>query len=313
MQVITTLTLASLTALGATALTVDDGGTCSASKTAAWHNDEASDIVSTAVNAGSFNTLVAAVKAAGLVEALQGEGPFTVFAPTDEAFAKLPAGTLESLLEPKNKAKLASILTYHVVPANVMARDVVKVTAADTLNGQRLDVLVSEERGVRIDGANVVKTDIKCSNGTIHVIDTVMLPSDKSIVATADGAGTFKTLLAAAKAAGLAKTLAEGGPFTVLAPTDDAFAKLPAGTVESLLKPENKEKLATILKYHVISGRVFSDGAIKAGHAATLQGGEVRFQADEHGVRVEGANVVAADLDASNGVVHVIDTVLMPR
>ena len=290
----------------------DEGSTCSATKTAAWTEKDSRDIVSTAIGAGSFNTLVAAVKAAGLVEALQGDGPFTVFAPTDDAFAKLPKGTLESLLKPENKAQLTAILTYHVVPGDVRAKQVVKVDAAETLNGQRLDVQV-EEGAVRIDGANVIQTDIGCSNGVIHVIDAVMLPSQKSIVATAKEAGTFGTLLAAAQAAGLAETLAEGGPFTVLAPTDEAFAKLPAGTVDSLLKPENKEKLASILKYHVISGRVFSDAAAKAGRAATLQGGEVKFRASEKGVWVEGAQVVATDLDASNGVIHVIDAVLLPE
>jgi uncharacterized surface protein with fasciclin (FAS1) repeats len=133
------------------------------------------DIVATAVAAGSFNTLVAAVKAAGLVETLQGPGPFTVFAPTDEAFAKLPAGTVESLLEPGNKDKLVAILTYHVVPAEVLAADVVTLTEAPTVNGQKIKVDTSN--GVKVDGANVVQTDIKCDNGVIHVIDAVILPS----------------------------------------------------------------------------------------------------------------------------------------
>ena len=114
-------------------------------------------------------------KAAGLVETLKGPGPFTVFAPTDEAFAKLPAGTLESLLKPENKAKLAGILTYHVVAGKVMAADVVKLTSAKTVNGQSVKVAVNGGK-VTVDGANVVKTDIAASNGVIHVIDAVMLP-----------------------------------------------------------------------------------------------------------------------------------------
>jgi uncharacterized surface protein with fasciclin (FAS1) repeats len=133
------------------------------------------DIVDNAVAAGSFNTLAAALKAAGLVETLKGPGPFTVFAPTDEAFAKLPAGTLESLLKPENKAKLAGILTYHVVPGKVMAADVVKLTSAKTVNGQSVKVAVNGGK-VTVNGANVVKTDIAASNGVIHVIDAVMLP-----------------------------------------------------------------------------------------------------------------------------------------
>jgi uncharacterized surface protein with fasciclin (FAS1) repeats len=132
------------------------------------------DIVAVASSAGSFNTLVAAVKAAGLVETLQGPGPFTVFAPTDEAFAKLPKGTLEDLLKPENKAKLTAILTYHVVPGKIMAADV-KTMKAKTVNGKELDVKAGSG-GVKINRAKVVKTDIETSNGVIHVIDTVILP-----------------------------------------------------------------------------------------------------------------------------------------
>ena len=133
------------------------------------------DIVDTAVGAGSFKTLVAAVQAAGLVETLKGKGPFTVFAPTDEAFAKLPKGTVETLLKPENKAKLQAILTYHVVSGSVMAADVVKLTGAVTVQGQQVDIAVKDGK-VTVDGANVVKTDIACSNGVIHVIDSVILP-----------------------------------------------------------------------------------------------------------------------------------------
>jgi uncharacterized surface protein with fasciclin (FAS1) repeats len=133
------------------------------------------DIVDTAVSAGSFNTLVAAVKAAGLVETLKGTGPFTVFAPTDDAFAKLPAGTVDDLLKPENKAKLQAILTYHVVPGKVMAADVTGIDSAKTVNGQSLAVKV-EGDAVMIDNAKVIKTDIVCSNGVIHVIDSVVLP-----------------------------------------------------------------------------------------------------------------------------------------
>ncbi len=133
------------------------------------------DIVDTAVKAGSFNTLVAAVQAAGLAETLKGEGPFTVFAPTDDAFAKLPAGTLDDLLKPENKDKLAAILTYHVVSGKVMAKDVMTMKEAKTVNGQ--SVMVSMEADtVMIDNAKVVNADIECSNGVIHVIDTVILP-----------------------------------------------------------------------------------------------------------------------------------------
>ena len=132
------------------------------------------DIVVVASEAGSFKTLVAAVKAAGLVETLQGKGPFTVFAPTDEAFAALPEGTVESLLKPENKDKLVAILTYHVIPAKVKAADV-KTMQAKTVNGQKANIKVTD-KGVTIDKANVIKTDVMASNGVIHVIDKVILP-----------------------------------------------------------------------------------------------------------------------------------------
>jgi uncharacterized surface protein with fasciclin (FAS1) repeats len=136
-------------------------------------NQDQKDIVDTAVAAGSFNTLVAAVKAAGLVETLKGKGPFTVFAPTDEAFAKLPAGTVEALL--KDKEKLTKILLYHVVSGNVMAKDVVKLKSAKTVQGSSVKITAKDGK-VMVDNANVVKTDIATSNGVIHVIDTVIIP-----------------------------------------------------------------------------------------------------------------------------------------
>lgn len=132
------------------------------------------DIVDTAVGAGVFNTLVAAVQAADLVDVLKGEGPFTVFAPTDEAFAALPEGTLESLLLPENKGTLAAILTYHVVAGQVLAADVVGLESAETVNGQSITIDISE--GVKVDGANVVTTDVLATNGVIHIIDAVILP-----------------------------------------------------------------------------------------------------------------------------------------
>jgi uncharacterized surface protein with fasciclin (FAS1) repeats len=153
--------LAILTLAGATSLTA---GTATKQK----------DLVGVAAEAGSFNTLVAAVKAAGLVETLQGDGPFTIFAPTDSAFAKLPPGTVDDLLKPQNKAKLVAVLTYHVVPGKIMAADVT-TSKATTVNGQSLSIAVTEG-GVTVDGARVVKADVAASNGVIHVIDSVILP-----------------------------------------------------------------------------------------------------------------------------------------
>ncbi len=168
------LTLAALVATAVFTLPAH-AGSCSADKaTSAAKTQPARDIVAVASSAGSFNTLVAAVQAAGLVETLQGKGPFTVFAPTDEAFAKLPAGTVESLLLPENRAKLIAILTYHVVPGKVLAADVTTSQAA-TVNGQKLPLVVANGK-VTAGSANVVATDVPASNGVIHVVDSVILP-----------------------------------------------------------------------------------------------------------------------------------------
>lgn len=152
-------------------------GHTSAEKASHGEVHEAKNIVETAVEAGSFGTLVAAVKAAGLVETLAEGGPFTVFAPTDEAFAKLPKGTVESLLKPENKDKLIAILTYHVVSGEVTSANVIKVKTAKTVQGQDLAVTFADGE-VMINNANVVKADITAGNGVIHVIDTVLLPTD---------------------------------------------------------------------------------------------------------------------------------------
>jgi len=264
------------------------------------------DIVDTAVAAGSFKTLVAAVKAAGLVDTLKGAGPFTVFAPTDAAFAKLPKGTLESLLKPESKQKLAAILTLHVVPGRLVAADVSSTTHATTVQGTDL-LFAAGADGVKVDLANVVKADVLATNGVIHVIDRVLLPKD--VVETAAVAGQFKTLLAAAGAAGLVKALkAPDATLTVFAPTDKAFSALPAGTVEDLLRPANRERLAAILKYHVLSRRLM----LTSQSLITLQGDRVQVRAAGP-ARVDEANVLLADVKATNGVIHVIDQVLLPN
>jgi len=296
-------------------------GQCSSSKAAceekganvvlASYEHAEKDIVDTAIGAGSFKTLVAAVQAAGLVDTLRGKGPFTVFAPTDEAFAKLPKGTVEELLKPENKAKLTSILTFHVVPGAVMAKDV-KSGPAVTANGQRVEIVVKDGK-VMIENATVKTADVAASNGVIHVIDTVIMPSQDTIVQTAVKAGKFTTLATLLEKAGLVGALQGPGPFTVFAPTDEAFAKLPKETVESLLKPENIEQLKKILTYHVVQGRVFSNTVAKGWASSTLAGVELTSKATGGTVTVGGAGLVKTDIDASNGVIHVVDTVLIPK
>ena len=267
---------------------------------------EEKTIVETAVAAGDFGTLVAAVKAAGLAETLSGAGPFTVFAPTDAAFAKLPTGTVEALLA--NPEKLKSLLLFHVVSGSVMAKDVTGLKTAPTVFGQ--DLAVDASDGVKINGATVTAADIACSNGVIHVIDTVLLP--KNVVDIAAGNEDFSTLVAAVTAAGLVETLSGDGPFTIFAPTNEAFAKLPAGTVEDLLKPENKAKLAAILTYHVVPGKVMAADVAGLSKATTVQGGDVSIKSKRDTVTINGAKVTVTDIVGSNGVIHVIDTVILP-
>ena len=313
-MILSTTLLSSLMLLGG----ADEA--CSAKRTAAAtqpYKNPDKNIVETAVAAGSFKTLAAALEAGDLVGALQGDGPFTVFAPTDEAFAKLPKAQLASLLKPENKGLLQAILTYHVVPGKLEAKDVLKSKGVATLNGQRIDFATSDA-GVTVDGALVTKVDIQCSNGVIHVIDSVILPSTTDIVETAVAAGSFKTLAAALTAANLVEALQADGPFTVFAPTDEAFAKLPAGTVEGLLKPENRKKLAAVLKFHVIPGRVYADSVAAGGEFKTLQGSQltsktVKTRDMPDKVMINGARVVKADIETSNGVIHVIDSVMLPE
>ncbi len=266
------------------------------------------DIVDIAVEDGRFTTLVEAVQAAGLVETLKSEGPFTVFAPTDEAFAKLPEGTLEALLKPENKQQLTDILLYHVLPGKVMASEVKDGLIADTALGTSVFFKVDMGKAY-INEAQIIITDIEASNGVIHVIDAVILPKD--IVDTAVF-NKFNTLVAAVQAAGLVETLKSEGPFTVFAPTDEAFAKLPAGTLENLLKPANKKQLTDILLYHVVSSRVLAEDVVKLERAETVLGKPVTIKIQDGKVYVNEAQVVLTDIKTTNGVIHVIDTVILP-
>jgi len=268
------------------------------------------DIVDTAVADGRFTTLAAALGAAELVETLKGEGPFTVFAPTDDAFAALPEGTVESLLLPENKQALTDILLYHVVSGKVMAEDVVTLTEAETVLGQNVSIKVDMGK-VYVNDSEVIITDIVTSNGIIHVIDAVLLPKD-DIVDTAVADGRFTTLAAALGAADLIETLKGEGPFTVFAPTDDAFAKLPAGTVESLLLPENKQTLIDILLYHVVAGKVMAADVVTLTEAETVLGQNVTIKVENGKVYINDSEVIITDIVTSNGVIHVIDAVLLP-
>lgn len=267
------------------------------------------DIVEAAQAAGSFTTLIGAIEAAGLVETLKGEGPFTVFAPTDEAFARLTEVELDAITGDVDL--LTRVLTYHVVPGDLRAADVANLTSVPTVNGKEL--FVSVEGGeVYVDGRRVSQTDIVVENGVIHVLDGVLLPElILDIVETAQNAGGFNSLLAAVEAAGLTEVLKGEGPFTLLAPTDAAFAKIPADVLDGLLA--DVDALTEVLTYHVIDGEAPASVVAQLDAATTLQGGEVAISVAEDGtVRINDSTVLLTDIMTRNGIIHAIDTVLLP-
>jgi transforming growth factor-beta-induced protein len=258
----------------------------------------AKDIVDTAVGVGQFTTLAKALTDTGLVATLKGAGPFTVFAPTDAAFAALPAGTLASLTNDQLKA----ILLYHVVGAKALAADL-DGKPLSSVGGPSL--FVNLTGGVTINDAKVTTADVAASNGVIHVIDKVLLPPN--IVDAAKYAGKLTTLVKAVTDAGLADTLSGPGPFTVFAPTDDAFAALPAGTLAGLSPAD----LKNVLLYHAVSGSVKSTD-LSAGKVDTLLTGKQVTVDLSSGVKINDAAVAIADVVVTNGIIHVIDKVLLP-
>ena len=270
-------------------------------------------IVETAVAAGSFKTLAAALEAADLVNTLNSKGPFTVFAPTDDAFAKLPKGTVKDLLKPENKQKLQAVLKFHVIPGEVSLSDALNAGTAKTVQGEPVTIGFKEGK-VRVNNASLQTADLRTSNGVIHVIDSVLLPPapKNDIASVAKRAGQFNTLLAAVDAAGLSDILQSPKPVTVLAPTDAAFKALPKGTVASLLKPENKQKLQSILSLHVLKGKVSAGDALNAGSAKSVGGGGLEFGIADGAFQVNGTKIVKTDIRCDNGIIHVIDAVLLP-
>merc|ERR1711972_980254 len=226
------------------------------------------NIVQLAESVPDLSTLVAAVVAGDLADTLSSPGPFTVFAPTNDAFGALPEGTLDSLLKPENKDQVVDILTYHVLPAQVLSTDLKFFQSVPTVEGKNVHV-VRTSKGVYVgpsarDLKSVVDADNLATNGVAHIIDGVLLPpsslddSKPSIVELAQSVDDLSTLVAAVVAGDLVETLSSPGPFTVFAPTNEGFDKLPAGTVDTLLKPENKAQLVDILTYHVLPEKVES-------------------------------------------------------
>lgn len=358
---------------------------------------EPETVVDIAVWSDVHTTLVTAVLAADLAGTLSSEGPFTVFAPVNDAFAKLPAGTVEMLLEPENIDMLRSVLTYHVVPGKVMASALSQWLSAATVEGSEV-VFTHSNNMWYINSAQIIATDLVAGNGVVHVINSVIMPpmsqkdiltaifdlrgnmdemmegkidtalmkymnivedlseskkmllqnkfmisldmyiekyaSNDDIVAMlsllkyeimlgnlaandvvdiAIGSDVHSTLVTAVVEAGLVDALKADGPFTVFAPVNDAFAKLPAGTVDSLLAEESKESLTNILTYHVVSGAYMAWDITDGLMLTTLQGESLTFTITDGVVYINGMpTLVATDIVTSNGVVHVINDVLIP-
>jgi len=266
-------------------------------------------VVDVIVNSPDHDTLEAAVIAANLAETLSGDGPFTVFAPTDDAFAALPDGTIEALLGDPQGA-LTDILLYHVLGAQVLSTDLVDGQTAMTLNGDELTVSITND-GVFINNAQVTVADITTDNGVVHVIDAVLIPPTTTVVDVIVNSPDHNTLETAVLAAGLETALSGDGPFTVFAPTDDAFAALPAELLNALLN-DPQGLLTNVLLYHVLAAEVLSTDLMDGMTATTLLGADITVSINNDGVFINDAQVTVADIQTDNGVVHVIDAVLIP-
>lgn len=259
----------------------------------------------TVARAAGLNKLLACVGAAGLELP---KGPVTIFAPTDAAFDALPKGTVEKLLRPEGKAALRTILLQHVVEGRLGTAEVLNQRGLATLAGQQLAIDFAAQT---VGGANFAATDVAFDGGVVHVIDRVLLPETRSIAALAVANDSLKTLVTAAKAAGLAESLgAENGPWTVFAPVDSSFAKLPKATVQELLQPENRDALARILGLHVVPGRIAARELLQKQKLTTLMGAPIEARLVDGKLTVGGARLLATDVQAKNGVIHLIDSVI---
>uniref|UniRef100_A0A0P5HBI0 Fasciclin domain-containing protein n=2 Tax=Daphnia magna TaxID=35525 RepID=A0A0P5HBI0_9CRUS len=265
--------------------------------------------IPTVLTNNGLTTLVDSVVKAGLAEALSGAGPFTVFAPTNDAFGAVDPSTLNSILN--DVEILKNVLTYHVVASALVSSSIENELTPRSLAGENLRINVygsGNEAKVTINGALRLKT-LEASNGIIYVIDKVLVPEPESnIVKVLEKKGIFSTLLTAFKITDLTSTVESAGPFTLFAPTDDAFKALPPGALDSLIA--NPEELKKILLTHVVSGTVYSRG-LASGAVPVVAGGNVDAVVARNGVTIGNAEVIDADLFASNGVIHVINSVIL--
>lgn len=288
-------------------------------------------LVSVLTGDGRYNTLVNALQASGVAEKLSRKGPFTVFAPTDQAFQRLPSEILGKLLLPENASTLEKVLKYHVL-GGLMPTASINEGDQDTLEGKKVHFAYTNGEAT-INGVGLV-SELSASNGIIHGIDFVLVPpgvdlnSLKGSVAstqptaspsigvpilkTLEEQGNFTTLLSAIDSAGLREQLAGPGPFTLFAPTDQAFQRLPGDTLRKLLLPGNRDALVTILRHHVIAKRVNGRDLKDQGDLAMLDGSTAKIGIVQGRISVEDATMTFADREATNGVIHTIDSVLRP-
>jgi len=262
-------------------------------------------VLDVAASVGGFDTLLTAVDAAGLTETLNGDGPFTVLAPTDDAFAALPDGTLDALLA--DVPALTDTLLYHVIDGDVPSSEVVLASLVPTLNGS--DVKVTVNGDVYINEAMVTLTDVEADNGVIHVLDAVLTPPG-SIASIAAADPNFSTLVTALEAASLVETLDGAGTFTVFAPTNAAFDALPAGTLDGLLA--DIPALTDVLLYHVADTKLVAADVLAATSISMMSGDDAAVAMDGTTPTIAGAAISSTDIPANNGVIHVIDAVMLP-
>lgn len=273
-------------------------------------------LVDIAASYPQLSTLVSVLQQSGLDAALQGPGPFTVFAPTNQAFAAIPATTLERITA--DPQTLRAVLGYHVVAGALVASNVANTSAATTLHGEDL-VFRSLNGSVTAGGATVTAADLMATNGVLHFIDRVLLPpslaigtpeevdSISSIIAQEP---RFSTLATALEASGMLSALSMDGEYTLFAPTDQAFARLDPATLEALLA--DPEALRSVLAYHVLVGRAIGADLVNIDRAQTLEGSGVNISVEAGNIRVDGATVTILNLIASNGVIQGLDSVLLP-
>lgn len=272
--------------------------------------EEPKNIVQTASANDDFDTLVEALIAAGLDSTLANESKeFTVFAPTDAAFEKLDSSYLTNLVE-NDTANLTKLLTYHVLSGTIMSSDLSDGMSVETLQGKYIDISI-DGGTVSINDAEVTTTDIECSNGVIHVIDTVLVPKD-NIVETAISYNDFNTLVDAVVAADLVDTLSdESEEYTVFAPTDVAFSDLDTEYLNNLVNNDTAN-LTDILTYHVLPSVVYSYELSDNMTATTVQGSNITVDIINQSIYIDDAKVILSDIECSNGIIHVIDKVILP-